>query len=821
MLDSLIKDLRYGARMLLNNPGFTAVSVLSLALGIGINTTIFSVINAVMLRPLPVMEPDQLVEVYTSDSEGYPYSTFSYPDYRDVRAESDVFSGLIAGELTFYHFSREDVTEMVFGEVVTGNYFDVLGIQASLGRMFRPEEDRIPGTHPVTVLGHGFWKRRFAENPGIVGETIKLNGHVFTVIGVAPETFTGTIPLYSPDLWTPMSMQTVLGLEGPNPEALEKRGHRSLLVKGRLRPGGTIEQAEAQLNAIMARLAEQYPETNEDRKIQLLPTKDVRIHPFIDKAATPVAVLLMVVVGMVLLIACANVANMLLAKASVRRQEIAVRLAVGASRWRLLRQLLTESILLALIGGFLGLVLAYWCVNLVHVLQPPMPISVAIDLGIDVRVLAFTLLVSLATGVFFGLAPGFQATRQDLVSSLKDESSRGGSSSRRFGLRNILVVTQVAVSLVLLIAAGLFLRSTRNAYAVNPGFETEKVALLTYNLGLLGYPDEQMAQFARQARERAASLPGVVSAAVANRIPLGFSIQVSGLVIEGHELPPGQDNIGIDTASISPGYFEAMGIRILAGRDFNEKDTKDSVGVVIVNETMARRFWPGENPLGNRLRRGGNEERWYEVVGVCKDYKVRTVGEENRPYVHWAFDQRIRGFQSLIARTDTDPVPMLETLRRELRLIEPDLVFTDVRTMPDNLALTLFPVRVGAILLSVFGFLALGMAAVGLYGVIAFSVSRRTHELGLRMALGAASPDVLKLVVRQGMILVGVGILFGLAGATAVTWMLSSVLYGVSSVDPVTFGATSFFLAGVALLANYLPARRAARIDPMAALRYE
>jgi len=489
MLDPLIKDLRYGARMLLNNPGFTAVAVLSLALGIGINTTIFSVVNAVMLRPLPVMEPDQLVEVYTSDSEGYPYSTFSYPDYRDVRAESDVFSGLIAGELTFYHFSREDVTEMVFGEAVTGNYFDVLGVEARLGRMFHPEEDLTPGTHPVTVLGHGFWKRRFAEGPQIVGETIKLNGHVFTVIGVAPETFTGTMPLFSPDLWTPMAMQTVLGLRGPDPEALEKRGHRSLLVKGRLQPGATLEQAEAQLNTVMTRLSEQYPETNEDRKIHLLPTKEVRIHPFIDKAATPVAVLLMVVVGMVLLIACANVANMLLAKASVRRREIAVRLAVGASPWRLLRQLLTESILLALIGGFLGLVLAYWCVNLVHVLQPPLPISIAIDLGIDVRVLAFTLLVSLVTGVFFGLAPGFQATRQDLVSSLKDESSQGGSSSRRFGLRNILVVTQVAVSLVLLIAAGLFLRSVRNAYSADPGFETEKVAFLTYNLGLLGYPD--------------------------------------------------------------------------------------------------------------------------------------------------------------------------------------------------------------------------------------------------------------------------------------------------------------------------------------------
>jgi predicted permease len=797
------------------------VAVLSLALGIGINTTIFSVVNAVLLKPLPVEEPGRLVEVYMSDSDGYPYSSMSFPDYRDIRDQSDVFEGLIASELTFYHFSLEDVTEMVFGEAVTGNYFDVLGVPAGLGRTFLPEEYENPGTHPVAVLGHSFWERRFAGAPGIVGGTIKLNGQVITVIGVAPESFTGTIPVYSPDIWTTMSMQTVLGLEGPDPEALEKRGHRSLFGKGRLESGVTIEQAEAELNTIMARLGEAYPKTNEGRTAHLIPTNDVRLHPFVDEAATPVALLLMVVVGMVLLIACANVANMLLAKASVRRREIAVRLAVGASRFRLLRQLLTESVILALIGGALGMLLAYWCVNLIYVVRPPIPISMALDLGIDVRVLLFTLLVSLVTGIFFGLAPALQASRQDLVSSLKDESSRSGTAGRRLSLRNLLVVGQVAVSLVLLIAAGLFLRSVRNAYDIDPGFETEKIAVLTYNLGLLGYSDDQMMQFAREGQEKLASVPGAVSTAMTGRVPLGFSVQISGLVIEGHELPLGDDDVDIDSTKISPGYFEVMGVPLIAGRNFTDEDVAGSVPVVIINETMARRFWPGENPIGKRLRRGGDTETWYEIIGVCRDYKIRTLGEEARPYVHWAFHQDYDPFQIMMVRTAGDPGPMLETFRRELRSIEPGLVFMDVRTMPENMAVTLYPVQVGATLLSVFGFLALGMAAVGLYGVIAYSVSQRTHEFGLRMALGAQTADVLRLVVRQGMILVAVGIALGLAGAMAVTWVLSSVLYGISAVDPVTFGATSLFLAAVAFMANWLPAHRAAKTDPMTALRYE
>jgi len=526
-------------------------------------------------------------------------------------------------------------------------------------------------------------------------------------------------------------------------------------------------------------------------------------------------------VGMVLLIACANVANMLLAKASVRRQEIAVRLAVGASRTRLLSQLLTESVMLAVVGGALGLLLALWSVHLILALQPPLPMSIALDLGVDVRVLVFTLLVSFATGVLFGLAPAFQATRQDLVSALKDDVSRAGTSSRRFGLRNVLVVAQVAVSLVLLIGAGLFLRSVGNANAIDPGFETRDIAIFTTNLDMLGYSKERGTQFYEQAVERLSSLPGVVSAAIAEKIPCGISVSNQGFVIEGVEPPPDDDSYDIDVTTVGPGYFRTMGIPLLSGRDFSLTDTKDSTPVVIVSETMARRFWPGEDPIGKRIRYPGDDREWFDVIGVHRDHKVRTVGEDYRPYVHFAYHQDPESFQTLVIRTEGDPAPMMETFRRELLALEPDIVFVDRRTMEENLALTLFPVRVGAALLSVFGFLALGMAAVGLYGVIAYSVSRRTHEFGLRMALGAGTSDVLKLVVRQGMGLVAVGIVLGLAGAVGVTWVLSSILYGISALDPVAFGGTSLLLAGVAFLANYLPARRAARVAPMEALRYE
>ena len=821
MFENLLKDVRYGARMLLKSPAFTVVAVLSLALGMGVNTTIFSIVNAVLLRPLPVLQPDQLVEVYTSDSGGYPYGTSSYPDFRDFRRQSTVFSGMAAQEFTILNLDRpEGPSELIFGEAVSGNFFDLLGVEAAVGRMFAPEEDSTPGTHPVVVLGHGFWQRHFNGDPAAVGQTIKVNGTTVTVIGVAPEEFTGTWPLVALDIWTPMAMQVLLNPGGPDPEYLEARGNRSHFIKARLRPGVTIEEAEAQLKTVMDRLREEFPDRIRDRTVNLLPVSDVRLHPLVDGAIVPVAGLLLGVVGLVLLIACANVANMLLSRASIRRQEIAVRLALGASRWRLVRQLLSESLLLSLAGGALGLLMAYWTTGLILAFQPPIPISVALDLGIDVRVLGFALFAALVTGVVFGLAPALQSSRPDLVAALKEDVARGGRRGRRFGLRNILVVTQVAVSLVLLIAAGLFLRSLSRAQRLDPGFESEGIAIVTTPLELVGYSVDESRVFADELMRHVNAMPDVVAAGLTDRVPVGIGISTTSVRIEGNVVPETEQLPGIDIAKVGPGYFDVFRIPLVAGRAFTGNDDQDAPLVTIVNETFARRYWPGENPIGKRIARGRRGE-WMEVVGVTRDHKVRTLGEDPRPYFHVPFAQSFEPFITAVVRTDGDAAAMVEQTRQLMLMLDSDLVFLEAKTMRENLEIMTFPVRMGAQLLSLFGFLALGLAAVGLYGVIAYVVSQRTHEIGLRMALGAESGDVLKLIVQQGMEIVAVGVLVGLLVAMGMTWLLSSFLYGVSAIDPITFGATSLVLIAVALVANLIPARRAAGVDPLIALRYE
>ncbi len=821
MIENMLKDLRYGMRTLLKNPGFTTVAVLSLALGIGVNTTIFSLVNAVLLRPLPVHDPASLVDVYTGDSD-YPYVPSSYPDFRDFRDQSTVFDGLVAYQVSFLNLHREEgPSELVFNEVVSGDYFDMLGVEPALGRTFRPEEDSTPGTHPVVVLGHGFWLRAYNGDPGIVGRTIKVNGNTLTVIGVAAEGFAGMWPLLSPDLWTTYAMEVLLNPGGPDPEALERRGSSSVFIKGRLAEGVSVEEAEAQLKTIAARLAEEYPDTNEEETVNILPAGEVSIHPFVDSYVTPVAGLLMGIVGLVLLIACANVANMLLSRASARRHEIAVRLALGAGRWRLVRQLLSESILLGLVGGAAGLLLAYWTTGLLLAFQPPIPLSVALDLGIDVRVLGFTFLAAILTGVIFGLAPAMQATRPELVSALKDGAARGGQSRRKLTLRNFLVVAQVAVSLVLLIAAGLFIRSLRNTQTIDPGFETENIAILGTGMELLGYEEEQSKEYFRQVKQRVENLPGVESVAFSTKVPVGMTVNISTYIIEDYEPPSGDETVGIDTVTVDVEYFRTMGITMARGRAFTDADVEGAPQAVIVNEEFARRYWPGGDPIGKRVWRGDREQPSWEVVGIAADYKVRTVGEDQRPIVHFPYSQRFSNFLYVLVRTSSDPAPMVETVRQEMMALEPDVVFLEAKTMAENMELTTFPIRMGAMLLGVFGLLALGLAAVGLYGVIAYAVSQRTHEIGLRMALGAESATVLRLVIRQGMTLVSIGVFFGLLGATALTWLLSGFLYGIGAVDPLTFGVTSVILLAVALAANLIPARRASSVDPMIALRYE
>jgi predicted permease len=794
-----------------------------------VNTAIFTVVNAVLLRPMPVERPEELVEIYTFGDESLPQATSSYLDYIDLRDQNDVFAGLVGHSMMFASFSRDSSSKLVMGELVTGNYFGVMEVEPLIGRAFLPEEDETPGTHPVAILNHGFWQREFGADPDIIGQTFKLNQVTYTVVGVAAPEFTGTLPGVAPELWLPMMMVDEVEPSGMIMQQgsetgegwIDRRGYRYMFIKGRLKSAATLDQARAQLETIMSRLEQQYPDTNEDRSPLVMMAQDVRIHPMLDSMIAPVAGVMMVVVGMVLLIACANVANMLLARASARAREIALRLALGASRWRLVGQLLTESLMLAVLGGALGLLMAYWTSRLIAGFEPPGPVSLSLDLGIDVRVFGFAFLASLITGVAFGLLPALRASRPDLVGALKDESGSVRGGFRLLSLRSALVVAQVAVSLVLLVGAALLVRSTRFAEAMDLGFDSDRLAYMAMDMEMNGYTDEAAHQFYRDAVARLEAIPGVESVSLTRRIPLDININQNDFYIEGHEPSPDDPTLNFNVTRVDPAYFQTAGVPILRGRGFTEADTVDSPPVIVINEAMADRFWPDESPIGKRIRRGDIDGPEVEIVGVAANHKIITVGEDPTPYIHFSWWQSPSSFTYILLRSTADPVPMLDQARQEMLALDPDLTFVTAEPIRYNVDLKLAPVRMGAMLLGIFGLLALGLAAVGLYGVIAYSVSRRTHEIGIRMALGARTAEVMRLVVRQGMVLAAIGVGFGLVMAMAMSRVLGTVLYGITAIDVVAFSAAAFLLLAVAFVANYLPARRAARVDPMEALRYE
>ncbi len=812
-------DLGYAVRQLRANPGFTAVAVLSLALGIGVNSTIFTVINGFLLKPLPVKDIHEVIEVYSTNANTQ-FNLSSYPDYIDMRDEVQAFQGLAANMTMLYSWNRQTHSETLFGELVSGNYFQVLGVEPAYGRWFLPEENQTPGTHPVAVLGHGFWQRNFGGDPSVVGDTIKLNGTHFTVVGIAPAAFTSTIPILKPDLWTPLMTEPIVNIFSDGRSLIEERGSRSLRMYGRLADGATMDQARAQLETVATRLAAEYPGSNENRSANVKPLNEVRIHPDLDGAVTPVAGLLMGLVGMVLLVACANVANMLLARASARGREIGVRLALGASRWRLVRQLLTESILLSLLGGAGALVLTYWISRLLVSYQPPLPVLIVFDVSPDARVLGFTVGASLLTGIVFGLAPALRSSKPDLVATLKEDAPSGRSGGR-FSLRGALVVAQVAVSLVLLVTAGLFARSLGNAQSIELGFDETNIAFVSTSLSAAHYSREEGRQFLRQTTERIDALPGVVAATYTARLPMNMTNATEDFFIEGYEPDTDDPSVAVPYNTVGPRYFEILGIPLLGGREIAATDDSRAPLVAIVNESFVDTYWPGQNAIGKRVKFDSESDPWIEVVGVSADYKMSTIGELPRPMVHTSFMQQMAFFDTIMVRTEGNPGPMVARMREEITALDPDISFFDARTMDENLAVVLFPVRMGAALLAVFGFLALGLAAVGVYGVIAYSVSRRTHEIGIRIALGAHANDVLRMVVGQGMKVVLVGVVLGLLGAMALSTALGSLLYDVSAVDPVAFLGTAAILVVVALIANYIPARRGARVDPMVALRSE
>ena len=831
-MDQLIKDLRFGVRSLLKRPGFTLIAVLTLALGIGANTAIFSVVNATLMQPIPVVDPERLVFVFN----GPTGSIFSYPDYVALRDQNNVLDGLAAWGGIGASLNSNDQTDLVNGAIVTGNFFEVIGVRAQLGRVLTTEDDKIPGAHPVVVISQGLWQRRFAGDPNVVGRQLLLNGNNFTVIGVLPAGFDGLQLGPVRDLYVPMMMQATMrppraGYSGEmNPDLLQTRNNRWLFSVGKLKPGVTPEQAQASL-AIIVKQLEQYP-MNQGRGLSVSPFSESS-DPASRRQLSSVAWLLMAVVGVVLLIACANVANLLLARSAARTKEIAVRLAIGATRWRIVRQLLTEGILLATLGGVAGLLLGWWATRSLSATPPPTgALPLTPQFSIDLRVLLFTLGLSLLAGIVFGLAPALRASRPALIPALKDDAAAFFERTRLFSLRNLLVVTQVGLSVVLLITAGLFLRSLRQAQTIDPGFDAQRVVTLPLNVNLLRYTRTQGREFYKQVIERVEAIPGVESASVARIAAVSGGSRVSSLMIEGRASSGNQfrsegsgaasgDAESVSSNVIGPRYFQTMGIGLMQGRDFNSQDTDDRPRVVIVNEAFVRRHFPSENPLGKRLSFGGAEGPWREIVGVVRTSKYFSLGEGPTPVAYVPLLQNHETGVTLHVRTTVDPSTVAGAIRNETQALEKNLPLGNPEVMSHRIANSLYAARMGAILLAVFGGLALLLASIGLYGVMSFVVSRRTRELGIRMALGARPGDVFRLVLRQGMALVIAGLVLGLVVAAMVTRLLASFLYGVSTTDTLTFAAIPVLLTFVALLACYLPARRATKVEPLVALRYE
>ena len=822
-MGTLLQDLRFAARLLVKNPGFTAVAVLSLALGIGANTTIFTLVSAVLLHPLPMQDPDRLVAVFTTDERNrgafFNYMTTSRLNFEDYRKNNDVFTGMVAHNGVPLAFSGKGEPEQIFGEMVTGDFFSLLGVKPALGRAFLPDEDRVPGASLVTVLSHNFWQRRLGGDPAVVGQTITLNGHAFTVVGIAPKGFKGTNAIFAPALWVPSMTHPQLAT-GFLRENMDSRRALIFGMVGRLKPGVTLAQAEAKLKTIASQLAREYPDDNGGRSVALLPLARATIDPDFRGNMVSAASLLLTVVGLVLLIACANVANLLLARASVRQREVAVRLSLGASRGRLVRQLLTEGLLLSVVAGVLGMLIAYWAQGVLWAQRPPGLAADAIDLTPDLRVLGFTLAVSLVTALVFGLAPALTASRADIVGELKQRGGSATFGNRPFNLRNLLVAGQVALSLVALVGAGLFVKSLRNAQSIDPGFDHAKLAVLTVDLGAQGYSEARARDFHRVMLERAAELPGVERATLASGIPLFQGGFLRTVFPEGTDSSDRKAGKLVQLNTVEPGYFETMGIKLERGRDFLPSDHPDSPRVVVVNETMAKQFWPDQDAIGKRFKFFG-QDWWNEVIGITTDGKYNFIGENPQPHIYLSLTQVFEPAVSLHLRTSGDPATALGMARREVQELDRVLPITNVFTFGEILRQSLWAPRMGASLLVVFGLLSLVLAVIGIYGVMSYSVNQRTRELGLRMALGADQGDVLKLVVRQGVTLAALGIVVGLVLSLAATRLIGNLLFDVTARDPLIFAGIPVLLGLAALVASALPASRAARVDPTVALRIE
>ncbi|HEY8231566.1 MAG TPA: ABC transporter permease [Vicinamibacteria bacterium] len=812
-IEVLLQDTRHGLRRLAANPVFTTVALLSLALGIGANTAIFSLVNAMFFRPLPIERPQELVSFQNKARAGWGFLVFSYPNYKDLRDRNDVLAGLVAYRFAPLSVSHDGVSSKMWGYVVSGNYFDVLGVRASVGRMLSPDDDRLPGGHPVTVVSHRYWRQSYGADPSVVGRTLNVNGRAFTVIGVAPEGFFGTQLGIAPDFWFPAAMQAEIEMGSA---WLEARDVEILMLQGRLKPGVSLAAAEAALNDVALQLEREHPDVNEGKRIGLTPP-GLAGTPF-RRSAISFAAILMAVVAFALLLASTNLANLLLARVQERRAEIALRLSLGASRGRLVRQLMTESMLLAGVGGLIGVLLAAGLLRLLAGVELPIDFPFLLELRLDYRVLGFTAAVAVLTGVAFGLLPALQTTSVNLYSTVKADSAVGGA--RRSWLKNGLIVFQVALSLVLLTGGGLMLRALHRAQTLEIGLDPRNAVELSFDLRLQGYDATGAREFRRRVLERVRSLPGVQAAGTIDLAPIDLHFGRSPVFVEGRT-PERITNAPRAMASrISPGYLDAMGVRLLRGRDFSEHDDEKAPRVAIVNETFARGFWPGQDAIGKRFRQGSALSPLMEVVGVVEDGKYSSLAESAQPYVCRPVEQAYAGATSLIVRTASDPQASVAALRQEVQRLDPGMPLS-ARLLTDKMAVPLLPARVAAVVLGGFGLVALALAAIGIYGVMSCAVAARTREIGIRIALGADAGNVLRQTLRQGITLALVGVASGASAALGLARLMRSLLFGVSTSDPSIYVGVAALLLTAALLACYVPARRATQVDPVIALRCE
>jgi predicted permease len=829
IVETLWQDIRFGVRGLRKSPGFTLVVLTTLGLGIGANTAIFSLINDVLLRPLPVANPDRVVRVYTSDFSSGSYGGSSFPDFRDFAEQSSTLSGLAAFGFPIQATLKTSETgDRITTRLVSGDYFSVLGLTPAAGRFIEPSDDQAVGAHPVAVISWGMWHARLGGRTDALGQTVTINGSPFTIIGVAPERFTGIELGTVADVWAPITMYgTIVPFLAGRP-MLEIRGARWLRLVGRTAPGASVERVHTELNGIMSRLADAYPQSNRGtlrapdapRPVTVVPAHDAALGGGQRAATETRALLLMGIVGVVLLITCANVANLLVARSARRRREIAVRLAIGAGRGRVVQQMLTESTLLGLMGGAAGLVMAALASRFLIPLGLPSALQSSLDrmaVSIDARVLAFTLVISVVTGLVFGCLPAWQASRAALVPALKDADTAGGSPVRRVGLRDVLVVVQIAGSLVLLFGAGLFIRSTLAAYRTDLGFNVHSVLVASFDVSQEGMAEDQGQTFLRQLLDRTRGLPGVESSALAMVVPVDPSGSRSTFQPEGYEAQPEED-MELNFNVVSPGFFETLQIPLLAGRVFAQADSEDGQDVAVVNRTFVERFWPDGNAVGRRIDAGGSSTI---VVGVVNDSKYRGVREDPMPYVYTPLAQSYRSQVTLAVRTSGDPEAALGGIRDVVRELAGAMPLYRVQTLRDQLDASLAQTRSTTAMIGSLGLLALTLAAIGVYGVMAYSVAQRHKEMGIRTALGASRWAVVGLVLTRGLGLAGAGVTLGLAGALILSRMVGGFVADVSPTDPLTFGAVALLMGMVAVIASVLPAFRASRIDPMVALRYE